>query len=297
MVAPTSHDSAIRDFGIVTPEAVLLEFSEAGLGSRSLAFIVDLGVRLGIFWAIMVALGFIAPLAGDTVTVIVMIVSIFSILLVYPVVCEVLWNGKTVGKMLVGLRAITVEGAPVRFRHAAIRASLGLVDFFASAGTIAILSCLGTRQSQRLGDLAAGTIVIRERQAVAHAQPIIFQAPWGWEPYVAGLDTSALDDEGYVMVRSFLLRVREMRSVARQERAQELATWVAGRLGVDLPEQHPPETFLIAVASAYQARHAVSPSGPSTSPPPGFVPPGTVPPPVWRDEQPAPTWGSAPTSS
>lgn len=294
MAAPTSQDPALQESGIVTPEAVLLEFSEAGLGSRSLAFIVDLGVRLGIFWALMVALGLVAPVVGETVLVVVMIASVFSILLVYPVVCEALWNGKTVGKMLVGLRAVTVEGAPVRFRHAAIRSALGLVDFFASAGTIAILSSLGTRQSQRLGDLAAGTIVIRERQAVAHAQPIIFQAPWGWEPYVAGLDTSALDDEGYVMVRSFLLRVREMRPAARDERARELATWVAGSLGVDLPAQHPPETFLIAVASAYQARHAMPASA---APPPGFVAPGVVPPPVWRDEQPASTWGSAPTSS
>lgn len=289
MVAPTSQDP-----GIVTPEAVLLEFSEAGLGSRSLAFIVDLGVRMGLFWGVAFALGFVGPFVGETVLVIVLIVSVFSILLVYPVVCETLWNGKTVGKMLVGLRAITVEGAPVRFRHAAIRSALGLVDFLASAGTLAILSSLATRQSQRLGDLAAGTIVIRERQANAHAQPIIFQPPWGWEPFVAGLDTSALDDEEYVLVRAFLLRVREMRPAARQERALELATWIAGRLAVDIPDGHPPETFLIAVASAYQARHAASVSA---APPPGFSPPGVVPPPVWRDEQPAATWGSAPTSS
>lgn len=285
MAAPTSHEPRIQDSGIVTPEAILLEFSEAGLGSRSLAFIVDLGVRLGIFWAVMVGLGLAAPIAGETVVVVVMIASIFSVLLVYPVVCEALWNGKTVGKMLVGLRAVTIEGAPVRFRHAAIRSALGLVDFFASAGTIAILSSLTTRQSQRLGDLAAGTIVIRERQAGAHAQPIIFQAPWGWEPFVSGLDTSGLDDEDYVLVRSFLLRVREMRSVARQERAQELAVWAADRLGVDVPAGHPPETFLVAVAAAYQARH----SAPVSS---AFVPPGTTPPPVWRDEQPTPTWGS-----
>lgn len=292
MAAPTSHDA-----GIVTPEAILLEFSEAGLGSRSLAFIVDLGVRLGIFWAIMVGLGLAAPIVGETVVVVVMIVSIFSILLVYPVVCEALWNGKTVGKMLVGLRAVTVEGAPVRFRHAAIRSALGLVDFFASAGTIAILTSLSTRQSQRLGDLAAGTIVIRERQAGAHAQPIIFQPPMGWEPFVAGLDTSTIDDEDYVLVRAFLLRVRELRSVARQERAQELAVWVAGRLGVDVPAGHPPETFLVAVASAYQARHASPSSSSVAAPPPGFAPPGSTPPPVWRDEQPSSTWGSGPAPS
>ena len=119
------------------------------------------------------------------------VASVFAALLVYPVVCETIWNGKTVGKMLVGLRVVTVEGAPVRFRHAAIRSALGIVDFLIGAGSVAIVTALATRQSQRLGDLAAGTIVIRERQAGAYAQPILFEPPVGWGPYVAGLDISA----------------------------------------------------------------------------------------------------------
>lgn len=301
MAVPTTHDQAgskatARGSGIVTPEAVLLEFAEAGLGSRALGFVVDLGVRLGILWAVLTGVSVAAPALGETFVVVVLIATGFAVLLVYPVVCETLWNGRTVGKMLVGLRVVTVEGAPVRFRHAAIRSALGLVDFLLGFGSIAILVSLTTRQSQRLGDLAAGTIVIRERQAGAYAQPIIFQAPQGWEAYVAGLDVAALDDEEYVLLRTFLLRVHEMRPAARDERARELSGWLAGRLDVEVPAQHPPETFLVAIAAAYQGRHA--PATPGTDVWLNtFLPPGSVPPPVWRDEQPSATWGTTAATS
>lgn len=275
---------------------MLLEFAEAGLGSRALGFLVDLAVRLGLLYGIVMVLGIGAAALGETFVVVVMIASGFAVVLVYPVVCETIWNGRTVGKMLVGLRVVTVEGAPVRFRHAAIRSALGLVDFLLGAGSVAILSALATRQSQRLGDLAAGTIVIRERQAGAHAQPIVFQPPYGWEAYVAGLDVSRLGEEGYVLVRRFLLRVHELRPSARAGLADELAAWVGDRTGVELPTQQPSETFLVAVAAAYQRRYAPPASQPDVWQN-TFLPPGAIPPPVWHDEQPSSTWGAPPDPS
>lgn len=302
MVAPAAHREASHA-GIVTPEAVLLEFAEAGLGSRALGFLVDLGVRLGILWGILTVVGAGGALLSEAAVVMVVIVSSFLILLVYPVVCETFWNGKTVGKMLVGLRVVTVEGAPVRFRHAAIRAALGLVDFLVGLGAVAILSALGTRRSQRLGDLAAGTIVIRERKDGGAAQPILFQPPTGWEAYAGALDVGPLSDEDYVVVRSFLLRVHELQREHRDARAGELARYVAAKLRVEVPAGHAPETFLVVVAAAYQVRHGGPVAATASTGWRGGVP-GIVPPPVWRDDEPATTWGTpgastapAPTSS
>lgn len=279
--------------GIVTPEAVLLEFSEAGLGSRSLAFLVDLGVRAGLLYGLLFALGVGGVVLDETVVVVALIAATFAALLVYPVVCETLWNGRTPGKMVVGLRVVTVEGAPVRFRHAAIRSALGIVDFLVGAGAVAILSALATRQSQRLGDLAAGTIVIRERQAAAFSQPIVFHSPPGWEPFSDALDVSRLNDDAYILVRSFLLRVHRLRPRARVERAADLAMRVADATGVQLPPGTDPEGFLIAVAAAYQSRHG----GPVDAPGQGS-PAGPLPGPAgWHDEPPPATWGTAPASS
>lgn len=279
--------------GIVTPEAVLLEFSEAGLGSRSLAFLVDLAARAGLLYGVLFAMGVSGVVLDETIVVVVLIAATFAALLVYPVVCETIWNGRTPGKMVVGLRVVTVEGAPVRFRHAAIRSALGIVDFLVGAGAIAILSALATRQSQRLGDLAAGTIVIRERQAAAFSQPIVFHPPPGWEPFGAALDVSRLGDDAYILVRSFLLRVHQLRPAARAGRATELATGVADAIGVHLPPGTDPEGFLITVAAAYQSRHGgpVDAPGPDTpvGPPAGRA--------GWHDEPPPATWGTTPASS
>lgn len=296
MPSGTAHDrtaqarsvAAGTPEGIVTPEAVLLEFSEAGLGSRSLAFLVDLAIRGVLVYAVVLVLGVAGFALDDTVIVVTLIATTFAALLVYPVFCETVWNGRTPGKMVVGLRVVTVEGAPVRFRHAAIRSGLGIVDFLVGAGSVAILSALATRQSQRLGDLAAGTIVIRERQAAAFSQPIVFQVPPGWEPYGASLDVARLSDEAYILVRSFLLRTSQLRPAARAERAADLASRVAATIGVDLPSWADPESFLVTVAAAYQRRHGSAPAHQAAS---------GAPAPAWQDEQLTDTWGTTPPPS
>jgi uncharacterized RDD family membrane protein YckC len=289
--APVRRDHGPVGEGIVTPEAVLLEFSVAGLGSRSLAFLVDLGIRAALVWLVFLGTAAGGVVLDETVLVVVSIAAVFSALLVYPALTETVWNGRTPGKMAMGLRVVTVEGAPVRFRHAAIRSALGLVDFLLGAGTLAVLSALVTRQSQRLGDLAAGTIVIRERQARTESRPVAFSPPPGWEAYTAGLDVSRLRGEAYVLIRSFLLRVHELEQGARRERAGSLAARVAATIGAPLPAGTDPEAFLVAVAAAHQARHAdrgPAPGAVASVPPPVKRP---VPPPVVEDDQPPDRWG------
>ena len=288
MATPTAPDRSepAAASGIVTPEAVLLEFSEAGIGSRSLAFLIDLVARIGLLYAVLFAMGAAGLVIDETVVVVVLAATTFGIVLAYPVVCETVWNGRTPGKMLVGLRVVTIEGAPVRFRHAAIRSALGLVDFVIGAGAVAIVSALATRHSQRLGDLAAGTIVIRERHAAASSQPIVFRPPPGWEAFAAALDVGPLGEDAYVLVRAYLLRVMQLRQPARDERAAALTAAISEAIGIRLPPGTDHQGFLVSVAAAYQQRHA----GPAqaTAPAP--------PQPVWEDEQPPATWGTLPSS-
>jgi uncharacterized RDD family membrane protein YckC len=279
--APVPAARDLAGEGIVTPEAVLLEFAVAGLGSRSLAFLIDLGIRAALLWLVFLGTAAGGIVVDDTVLVVVSIAAVFSALLVYPALTETVWNGRTPGKMAMGLRVVTIEGAPVRFRHAAIRS------------TLAILSALATRQSQRLGDLAAGTIVIRERQVRTDSRPVAFSPPPGWEAYTAALDVSRLRGDAYVLVRAFLLRVHELEPAARRERAASLAGRVAAAIDVPLHPGTDPEAFLVAVAAAHQARHGDRGAVPTLTS--SFVPPPTrrpVPPPVVDVDQPPATWGS-----
>jgi len=244
---------------LVTPEAVPLELEPAGLGSRFLALVLDWAIQAVVATALVVALlvATQGEWAGLAQALIVLV--LFLLMFGYPAASETLWRGRTVGKLALGLRVVTTEGAPVRFRHAAIRAALGMIDFFLTAGAGAVLSVLFTRSNQRLGDLVAGTIVLRERTGLRAPLPVTFVVPPGLEAYAASLDASAVRPEDYGAVRTFLLRAAALQPQVRYELAVTLATPLLARLQTRPPAGVPPEAFLACVAAAYQHR----PSGPA----------------------------------
>lgn len=265
----------------------MLSFVEAGLGSRSLAFVLDLLIRVLVMLGVILALAVIQT-TSSTLLVIVYTVTTFVLVLVYPVAFELALRGRTPGKLALGLRVVTIEGGPVRFRHAAIRSGLGLVDFVISSGVVAVVVSLLNRRSQRVGDVVAGTMVIRERSALRPSTAIVFAPPPGWEAFAAGLDTSALTGETAVLIRSFLLRADSLGADARWRLGYQLAGWIAVRIGTTLPAHTHPEAFLIAVTAAHQASHAA----PMPAPAPTSGPTGHVPAPVFRADDLSPTWGT-----
>ena len=238
---------------------MLLEFETAGLASRALAAAIDFAARVGLFSLLTLVLGVFYETSGETTpwpAVAAAIVGTFLILVGYPVVLETVWNGRTPGKAALGLRVVTTEGAPVRFRHAAVRAAVGLVDFYLPPfGVCATVSVLFSRRSQRLGDLAAGTLVLRQRTGVDKASIVAFPPPRGLEDYVATLDVSAITDAQYGVLRGFLTRVFDLTPDARAALAVGLATPVAAAMRHTPPPGMHPELFLASVAAAYQRRH------------------------------------------
>lgn len=261
--------------GIVTPEAVVLDFDTAGVGTRVVAELLDLLVQGTALVIVLLALSVSAGAtgsSGSTIVVIAMFLLSFLVLVGYPIAFETLWNGRTLGKAALGLRVVTREGAPIRFRHAAIRGIFLLVELWLFLGSLALASILLSKRNQRIGDLVAGTVVLRERVAVKAPTAVSFTAPWGYETYVASLDVSALTDAQYGLIRSFLLRLGELTAEARASLALRLANPTALRAHHTPPPGMGPELFLACVAAAYQLRHG----GPALAPPP---PSATYPPP------------------
>ena len=262
---------------VVTPEAVPLELETANIGSRCLAVTIDWLIQGSTLFALIVGL---TALAGATnANVGVGLATAFFFLLTfivlwgYPTVMETLWRGRTVGKVALGLRVITVEGAPVRFRHAAIRATLGLVDFLLTSGAAAVISVLVTRRSQRLGDLVAGTVVLRERTGLRAPVAVEFPVPAGLEAYAQTLDVARLTADDYRATRAFLLRAASLAPAIRYDLALRIAEPVAGRVQPGPPPGVPPETFLLCVAAVYQQRQARQGPVASYGPPPPMSPP------------------------
>lgn len=255
---PTAADpSAARSLHhatVVTPEGVVLEFRAAGVGSRMLAVGIDLIIQFVAIVAASFFGVFLAAVAGGAIGVIVLLLLLFAAFYGYPVALETLWRGQTVGKRVFGLRVMTTEGGPVAFRHSVIRALVGTIDFWipAPGGFVALVAALTTKNSQRVGDLAAGTIVVRDPKA--DATPVFFSPAPGAESFGLTLDASRIEPEHYALVREFLLRSTELRPGPRAELAARLAIGLEAATGSVRPPDLDAERYLISMLFAFQQR-------------------------------------------
>jgi uncharacterized RDD family membrane protein YckC len=245
--------------GLITPEAVVLDFDTAGIASRVLARVVDVFVVATLAStasAVLVPTALVDQGAAQAVAILIGFLAIFG----YPAACEAWW-GATPGKMLFGLKVITTDGGPIAFRAAAIRSALQVVDFFVvPIGVVAVVSVLAGRLDQRLGDRLAATLVVRRASLTMRARAVAFPPLPGYERYAASLDVSALSAERYEVLRSFLTRVDELAPAARRHLAARLTAPIAAIVGQGPPASMHPEVFLVSVAAAYQQRHG----GPAT---------------------------------
>lgn len=231
-----------------------------GVGSRTVARTIDLFIQVMIVVFGVMAISTVATVLftaeyAPAIIVTMVALTVFVALFGYPVFMETRF-GATVGKLAMGLRVVTIEGGPIRFRHAAIRALMQVVDvWLIPIGVIGVLTMLLSGQSQRLGDMAAGTVVLRGHSTVLRSIPIAFIPPPGLHHYVATLDAGAVTAEQYGVIRLFLMRVLQLSPEARASIGYRLAGAVAERMHQPVPAWLHPETFLLCVAHAYQRRH------------------------------------------
>jgi len=232
---------------MVTPEGVVLDLPTATLGTRVPARALDLVVEIAGAGAILVGLA--ATGAGQVAALVAVSLVVFGALLVYPTVMEAFAGGRTLGKMAVGLRVISTTGAPIGLRQAAIRAVLAPVDLLLGA-----VCMLVSPRGQRLGDLAAGTVVVRSRSGGGAVAGMWFAPPPGMESFTTGLDTAGMGEAEYEVVRSYLRRWSELRPEARWVVGAQIARGLVAKLGHALPQWMAPDLYLACLAAAYQAR-------------------------------------------
>lgn len=240
--------------GIVTPEAVVLDVETAGVASRVFAGLIDLLIQIGILFAGSLMLTILGLVSSSSRLLVSLLMAI--VLMGYPVISETLMRGRTIGKRAMGLRAVTIEGAPIRLRHAMLRMMGGLVDrFLPPFGVTGMLFVLGTSRHQRVGDLLAGTIVIRDPDRTPLPMAVWFPVPPGCEAFAATIDPTAMTDEQYTVIRSFLMRNRELSPDARYTLAADLAQRAAATLRHQGYAKVHPEAYLLCVISRYQRRN------------------------------------------
>jgi uncharacterized RDD family membrane protein YckC len=204
---------------IATPEGVQLALPLAGIGSRFMALLLDSIIGTVIAVIAILAAG---AIGGATATAIVAAAAFLVLYIGYHVVFEVAGGGRTPGKRASGLRVVMDSGASIGLRASLIRNLTRLIEGLPFSYLPAMISVIATRNNQRIGDLFAGTLVVREprRVSAAVAGPALPDVPL---ERFASWDVTAVGEAESTAVRAFLDRRYELEPGARAALAAQLA--------------------------------------------------------------------------
>jgi uncharacterized RDD family membrane protein YckC len=277
---------------VVTGDAVVLDIQIAQLPVRALSALIDITVILVLYiggvmlWATTL-LQFDSALSGAVLVIFTMLA-----LLGYPVIFETATRGRSLGKMALGLRVVSDDGGPERFRQALFRALAGVIEIWILTGGPAVICSLLSVNGKRIGDIFAGTLVISERgPRLVPPPPMPPQLAW----WASTLQLSGLREEQAELTRQFLSRAMQLEPMLRDQMAYRITTDVVAQISPPPPPGTPPQFVLAAVLAERHRRELARlqvaspqwpgprpPMGPQSGPPQhvlqpppgGFAPPG-----------------------
>ncbi|MFE1773645.1 RDD family protein [Streptomyces sp. NPDC059008] len=241
---------------LVTGEAVVLGLRPARLPSRGLAVAVDVAMA----WSIYIAVSMLLVSATSSMDSAAMAaVSVATFVLVQvgiPIAVETLSHGRSLGKVMCGLRVVRADGGPIRFRHALVRGALGAIEIVLTLGVVAAIASLVSARGRRMGDVFAGTLVIRERMPAAQVGSALPPPPPWLAAELGALDLSRVPDGWWLTVRQYLTRMGQLDPQVGAAMAGRLAEDLRGFTGVPGPAGMHPAVYLGAVIAERQAREA-----------------------------------------
>ncbi|MEU6631206.1 RDD family protein [Streptomyces parvus] len=241
---------------LVTGDAVVLGLRPARLPSRALASAIDLAVTFAVFILVSVVLGIASAALDEAAVAAIGVASFLLVLIGGPVAVETLSHGRSLGKLACGLRVVRDDGGPIRFRHALVRGAMGLVEILLTFGALASIASLVSARGRRIGDVFAGTLVIRERVAATGRSVAVPPPPPWLVGRFAQLDLSGVPDELWSAIRQYLTRMQQLDPGVGRSIAERLAGELVARTGATAPQGVPAAAFLAAVVHERQSRDA-----------------------------------------
>ena len=241
---------------IDTPEQIALELPLAGIGSRFLALTVDTLLQVAALIAIIIVGAIIAlgSTAADrpgldrffsqTIGAIVLVLVPFCLYWGYFAFFEVLWQGRTPGKRVAGIRVIHQSGRPMTAIECIGRNLMRGVDILPGMYGVGLISMMCNNQSKRLGDFIAGTIVVHDK-AIETAAPT-----WGnrTEGVARQPEFGKLSPDDLVLIETYLSRRYEIDQVVRRTTAEQIVAMTVQKTGVPKPADQSDDDFLEAIA-------------------------------------------------
>jgi uncharacterized RDD family membrane protein YckC len=236
---------------MVTGDAVVLDVQIAQLPVRALAALIDLSV---VFVAYLIGLALWAITISDlddALSAAVLIVFTVLSLVGYPVIFEVATRGRSLGKMALGLRVVSDDGGPERFRQAIFRALSGFIEIWLLSGAPAVVCSLLSAKGKRIGDVFAGTMVVSER-GPKMPPPVPMPPELAW--WASSLQLSGLRPEQAELARQFLSRASQLEPNVRDQMAHRIYAEVVAHISPPPPASAPPPLVLAAVLAERHRR-------------------------------------------
>jgi uncharacterized RDD family membrane protein YckC len=228
-----------HELTILSPEKTIITYPLAGIGRRVMAQFIDILLVLALIAFTGAIVGFtLGRVQPETAQgVVLFLAAAFPFL--YFIVLEGFWNGRTIGKMAFGLRVRMADGTPIRFSSALGRNFVRVADFLPFGYFAGMLATFTTPKAQRLGDLVANTVVVRE----ARATPVFSPAPHkaGVHPFESHVgDLRGMTDDEYVVLKRFCDRFPELDREVQDRLVDGIWTPFAAEKGITpLANVHP----------------------------------------------------------
>jgi uncharacterized RDD family membrane protein YckC len=235
---------------LVTGEAVTLELPPASLGTRLVSGVIDVIVEGVLLFVGFITVGLLAT--DEALYAVGAIITFVGALVLFPTTMETLTRGKSIGKYAVGTRTVRDDAGPISFHHAFIRSLVGVVEIFVLYGVPALVTALVNSRGKRLGDLVAGTYVVRDKVG------LVLPAPVPMPPHLAqwahAADIAPLPEGLAISIRQFLGRGADLSPDAWRSLVVRLADSTMRYVAPPPPPGTSPEQFLAAVAAERRER-------------------------------------------
>ncbi|MHA7650065.1 RDD family protein [Mycobacterium sp. ML4] len=257
---------------VVTGDAVVLDVQIAQLPVRAVGAIIDIIVVFVIYFLGVMMWAASLSQFDEALTVAFLIIFTVLAMVGYPVAIETATRGRSIGKMVMGLRVVSDDGGPERFRQALFRALAAVVEIWMLLGSPAVICSVLSPKAKRVGDMFAGTVVVSERGPRIGPPPVMPPALAGW---AASLQLSGLSSGQAEVARQFLSRAHQLDPALRDQMAYRIAADVVSHIAPPPPPGVPPRLILAAVLAE---RHRRELSRLRPQPGPGWPQPQAWPP-------------------
>jgi uncharacterized RDD family membrane protein YckC len=244
-------------FRVDTPESVDLALEPAGLGSRFLAIMIDALLQWGAAVLILLilistttlgsALGSFNLKMVNGVLVAILLLLAGFLFFGYKLLLEAFWNGQTVGKRIVGIRVIKANGLPVDFVQVLVRNLLRVADYLPLQYLVGSVAIVVSERGQRLGDIVAGTVVVRDRREAAPVIPVQLTHEPAYDLGLLREHVLRLSDLELEAARRFWVRRWQLAPQHRWRVGVRIAEGLAARMHWQEPPPSHPEMFIETV--------------------------------------------------